>query len=32
MTVTTAEAGENVVTVPVLSNTGYYSDLTVSSS
>ena len=32
MTVTTAEAGENVVKVPVLANTGYYSDLTASSS
>jgi hypothetical protein len=32
MTVTTDEAGANVVNVPVLANTGYYSDLTVSSS
>jgi hypothetical protein len=32
MTVTTAEAGANVVTVPVLANTGYYSDLTAASS
>jgi hypothetical protein len=32
MTVTTAEAGANVVTVPVLPNRGYYKDLTASSS
>jgi hypothetical protein len=32
MTVTTDEAGANVVTVPVLANTGYYADLTASSS
>ena len=31
MTVTTDEAGANVVQVPVLPNTGYYSDLTASS-
>ena len=32
MTVTTDEAGANVVTVPVLANTGYYADLTAASS
>ena len=32
MTVTTAEAGANVVTVPVLANKGYYAGLTASSS
>ena len=31
MTVTTDEAGANVVQVPVLPNTGYYSDLTAAS-
>ena len=32
MTVTTDEAGANVVRVPVLPNLGYYADLTPSSS
>ena len=32
MTVTTPEAGKNVVNVPVLVNKGYYEDLTASSS
>jgi len=32
MTVTTDQAGANVVTVPVLPNIGYYKDLTASSS
>jgi hypothetical protein len=32
MTVTTDEAGANVVTVPVLVNRGFYADLTASSS
>ena len=32
MTVTTDEAGANVVKVPVLPNLGYYKDLTASSS
>jgi hypothetical protein len=32
MTVTTDEAGANVVTVPVLPNTGYYGDLSAASS
>ena len=32
MTVTTDEAGANVVTVPVLPNKGYYSHLTASTS
>ncbi len=32
MTVTTEEAGANIVTVPVLVNTGFYADLTASSS
>ena len=32
LTVTTDEAGANVVTVPVLPNTGYYEGLTASSS
>ncbi|HET7822602.1 MAG TPA: hypothetical protein VFL10_13850 [Ornithinibacter sp.] len=32
MTVTTAEAGANVVNVPVLVNDGYYSQLTATSS
>ena len=31
MTVTTDEAGSNIVTVPVLANIGYYKDLTASS-
>jgi hypothetical protein len=31
MTVTTDQAGANVVRVPVLPNTGYYSDLTAAS-
>jgi hypothetical protein len=32
MTVTTAEAGANLVTVPVLVNRGFYADLKASSS
>ena len=32
MTVTTDEAGANIVKVPVLPNLGYYEDLTASSS
>jgi hypothetical protein len=32
LTVTTDEAGANIVTVPVLKNTGYYRDLTAASS
>ncbi len=32
MTVTTDEAGANIVKVPVLPNLGYYKDLTASSS
>jgi hypothetical protein len=32
LTVTTDEAGANIVSVPVLPNTGYYSDLTAASS
>ena len=32
LTVTTDEAGANIVTVPVLPNTGYYSHLTAASS
>jgi hypothetical protein len=32
LTVTTDEAGANIVTVPVLVNRGYYSDLTAASS
>jgi hypothetical protein len=32
MTVTTDEAGANIVKVPVLANIGYYKDLTPSSS
>jgi hypothetical protein len=32
LTVTTDEAGANIVTVPVLANRGYYSDLTAASS
>jgi len=32
MTVTTDEAGANIVNVPVLPNTGYYGDLTAATS